>query len=193
MKSLGITGNIGTGKSSVLHILKNMGITTYDLDVVAKEFYKADTDIKNKVLKLFPSVLSKDNQIDTKRLGQLVFSDKEKLNTLQKIIWPQIEKYISKKIESTSKLIVFEGAVIIEAGWHKLFDYIWIINSSHSLSKQRLEKQRNLSKSDFEKITNNQLKTDEVICILDKDNIRYSIINNNSDLVDLKKEIEKNI
>ena len=43
MKSLGITGNIGTGKSSVLHILKNMGITTYDLDVVAKEFYKADS------------------------------------------------------------------------------------------------------------------------------------------------------
>jgi dephospho-CoA kinase len=193
MKSLGITGNIGSGKSSVLYILKSMGIITYDLDDVAKNFYMTDMNIKKNVLEIFPSVLSKDNQIDTKSLGQLVFSDKEKLNTLQKIIWPPIKKYISNKIDNTSKLIVFEGAVIIEAGWHKLFDYIWVIKSSHSISKQRLEKQRNLSKLNFEKILNNQLKTDEVISILDTDKIRYSIINNNSDLVALKKEIEKNV
>jgi len=193
MNSLGITGNIGSGKSSVLYILKSMGIITYDLDEVAKNFYMTDMNVKKNVLEVFPSVLSKENQIDTKSLGQIVFSDKEKLNTLQKIIWPPIEKYISNKIENTSKLIAFEGAVIIEAGWHKLFDYIWVIKSSHSLSKQRLEKQRNLSKLNFEKILNNQFKTDEVISILDIDKIRYSIINNNSDLVALKKEIEKNI
>ncbi len=84
MNSLGITGNIGSGKSSVLYILKSMGIITYDLDEVAKNFYMTDMNVKKNVLEVFPSVLSKENQIDTKSLGQIVFSDKEKLNTLLK-------------------------------------------------------------------------------------------------------------
>ena len=69
MKSLGITGNIGTGKSSVLNILKNKGIKTFDLDNVAKNLYKSNTSINKKVLDVFPSVSSTENQINTKKLG----------------------------------------------------------------------------------------------------------------------------
>ena len=67
MITLGITGNIGSGKSSVLNILKNMGIETYDLDNVAKDLYATDDKIKEQVLATFPSVLSDDNHIDTKK------------------------------------------------------------------------------------------------------------------------------
>ena len=191
MKSLGITGNIGSGKSTVLKFLKEMGNTTYDLDEIAKNFYTTDTNIKNKVLEIFPHVKSKDDEIDTNKLGQTVFNNPEKLKILQEIIWPEVEKYIFNKIENTSKLIIFEGALIIEAGWHKLFDFIWIVDSKVELSKIRVLKNRNLSENHFETILNYQNDINEMVKKLNKDNISYSIISNNSELNSLKKVTQK--
>lgn len=191
MKSLGITGNIGSGKSSVLEFLKEMGNTTFDLDDIAKNFYKTDSVIKNNVIDIFPNVKSIDNQIDTKKLGEIVFKDSMKLKALQEIIWPNVEKYILNKIDNTSELIIFEGALIIEAGWYKHFDFIWIIDSKVELSKERVLKNRNLSNNDFETILNHQKNTNTMIEILKKDKIQYSIISNNYDLKYLKKLIKK--
>ena len=97
---------------------------TFDLDNVAKNLYKSNTSINKKVLDVFPSVSSTENQINTKKLGDLVFNDSYKLNKLQEIIWPEVEKFIQDEIDFSKELIVFEGAVIIEAGWHKFFDHI---------------------------------------------------------------------
>jgi dephospho-CoA kinase len=171
MKSLGITGNIGTGKSSVLNILKNKGIKTFDLDNVAKNLYKSNTSINKKVLDVFPSVSSTENQINTKKLGDLVFNDSDKLN----------------------KFIVFEGAVIIEAGWHKFFDHIWLISTEVELSKKRVIKQRNMSEEDFEVIQNNQLKTAQLIDTLKQDKKQYTVIKNNSNLSVLKILVDKEL
>ena len=193
MKSLGITGNIGTGKSSVLNILKNKGIKTFDLDNVAKNLYKSNTSINKKVLDVFPSVSSTENQINTKKLGDLVFNNKDKLNILQKIIWPEVEKFIKDKIDFSQDLIVFEGAVIIEAGWHKLFDNIWLISTEVELSKKRVMKQRNMSEEDFEVIQNNQLKTAQLIDTLKQDKKKYTIIKNNSNLDKLKILVDKEL
>ncbi len=193
MKSLGITGNIGTGKSSVLDILKNKGIQTFDLDNVAKNLYKSNMSINKKVLDVFPSVSSAENQINTKRLGDLVFNNKDKLNILQKIIWPEVEKFIKDKIDFSQDLIVFEGAVIIEAGWHKLFDNIWLISTEVELSKKRVMEQRNMSEEDFEVIQNNQLKIAQLIDTLKQDKKKYTIIKNNSNLDKLKILVDKEL
>ena len=193
MKSLGITGNIWTGKSSVLDILKNKGIQTFDLDNVAKNLYKSNISINKKVLDVFPSVSSAENQINTKKLGDLVFNNKDKLNILQKIIWPEVEKFIKDKIDFSQDLIVFEGAVIIEAGWHKLFDNIWLISTEVELSKKRVMKQRNMSEEDFEVIQNNQLKIAQLIDTLKQDKKKYTIIKNNSNLDKLKILVDKEL
>ena len=191
MKTLGITGNIGSGKSSVLEILKNKGINTYDLDEVAKDYYKYNEDIKKRVSEAFPNVLSENNEIDTNKLGYLVFDDIKKLKMLQNIIWPEVENFITKKIECSENLIVFEGAIIVEADWHKLLDHIWIVDTNHNLSKIRVEKERNLSEKKFHNILKKQLKPDQIKEILIRDKIDFSIINNNSNLKELKKIIEK--
>jgi len=190
MKSLGITGNIGSGKSSALSFLSNNRTSTYDLDKVAKDFYKTEEKIKQQVINSFPNAVSKDNQIDTNVLGKLVFNNPKNLNKLQNIVWPSLKNFILNKIKNnSSELIAFEGAIIIEANWHKIFDHIWIINSDLELSKERVINNRNLSENNFKKILNNQNKIKNMIKILEKDNIPFTVINNNSNLKSLNQKI----
>ncbi|MBA47348.1 MAG: dephospho-CoA kinase [Dehalococcoidia bacterium] len=190
MKSLGITGNIGSGKSSVLSFLSNNRTSTYDLDKVAKEFYKTEEKIKQKVINSFPNAVSKGNQIDTNVLGKLVFNNPKNLNNLQNIVWPSLKNFILNKIKNnSSELIAFEGAIIIEANWHKIFDHIWIINSDLELSKERVINNRNLSENNFNKILKNQNNVKNMIKILEKDNIPFTLINNNSNLKSLNQKI----
>ena len=190
MKSLGITGNIGSGKSSALSFLSNNRTSTYDLDKVAKDFYKTEEKIKQQVINSFPNAVSKDNQIDTNVLGKLVFNNPKNLNKLQNIVWPSLKNFILNKIKNnSSELIAFEGAIIIEANWHKIFDHIWIINSDLELSKERVINNRNLSENNFNKILNNQNNVKNMIKILEKDNIPFTVINNNSNLKSLNQKI----
>lgn len=190
MKSLGITGNIGSGKSSALSFLSNNRTSTYDLDKVAKDFYKTEEKIKQQVINSFPNAVSKDNQIDTNVLGKLVFNNPKNLNKLENIVWPSLKNFILNKIKNnSSELIAFEGAIIIEANWHKIFDHIWIINSDLELSKERVINNRNLSENNFKKILNNQNNIKNMIKILEKDNIPFTVINNNSNLKSLNQKI----
>ena len=194
MKSLGITGNIGSGKSYVLDFLSKKFIKTYDLDKIAKNIYKEDELVKQEILQIFPDVTSKEKEIDTKILGKLVFNDDEMLHSLKKIIWPRIETFIQdKKNSNQNEFIAFEGAVIIDARWHKMFDYIWIIDTNIEISKKRVLSSRDISEIDFMNIINNQMKLKEMQILLENENCKYSIIENNSNIDELNTKVEKEL
>ena len=194
MKSLGITGNIGSGKSYVLDFLSKKFIKTYDLDKIAKNIYKEDELVKQEILQIFPDVTSKEKEIDTKILGKLVFNDDEMLHSLKKIIWPRIETFIQdKKNSNQNDFIAFEGAVIIDAKWHKMFDYIWIIDTNIEISKKRVLNSRDISDIDFMNIINNQMKLKEMQILLENENCKYSIIENNSNIDELNTKVEKEL
>lgn len=191
MKSLAITGNVGSGKSAVLNILSRKSIDTFDLDNIAKSIYKNNKEVINKIDKIFPSYITKNNKINTKELGKLVFENPEMLISLKKIIWPELRIFIEKEISHSSKdFCVFEGAVIIDANFHKIFDYIWIIKTDINLSLERVMQNRNFSKSHYLSILENQIKTEKMVEILKKDKISYSIICNNLDLISLNKKVD---
>ena len=194
MKSLGITGNIGSGKSYVLDFLSKKFIKTYDLDKIAKNIYKEDELVKQEILQIFPDVTSKEKEIDTKILGKLVFNDDEMLHSLKKIIWPRIETFIQdKKNSNQNEFIAFEGAVIIDAKWHKMFDYIWIIDTNIEISKKRVLNSRDISEIDFMNIINNQMRLKEMQILLENENCKYSIIENNSNIDELNTKVEKEL
>ena len=194
MKSLGITGNIGSGKSYVLDFLSKKFIKTYDLDKIAKNIYKEDELVKQEILQIFPDVTSKEKEIDTKILGKLVFNDDEMLHSLKKIIWPRIETFIQdKKNSNQNEFIAFEGAVIIDARWHKMFDYIWIIDTNIEISKKRVLDSRDISEIDFMNIINNQMKLNEMQILLENENCKYTIIENNSNIDELNTKVEKEL
>lgn len=191
--NLGITGNIGTGKSTVLARLKQIGFEIYNLDLIAKSTYNKDRPAYLEIISAFDNILDSKDEIDTKKLSKIVFNSKSHLVILQNIVWPQVKTFIAEKIKSKNKNIVFEGALITEAHWHKLLDHVWIIDSDFEIVKKRLLDQRDINEKNYLNILKNQQFKDEMTSILKKDKIPFTVIVNNSKKIDLIKIIDEKI
>ena len=105
MLVLGLTGNIGCGKSSVSTIFMNHGIDIVDADIVARYIFE-DLDLLNKVFSTFgETIKNEDGSLNRKALGNIVFNDDEKLIALNNLTHPKIKENILKKIEEYNKNI----------------------------------------------------------------------------------------
>jgi len=123
---VGITGNIGSGKSTLGKFIELQGFEVIDADVIGKTLLlKGEKGYKLVVEKFGEKILKENLEIDTGKLGSLVFSSGEKLKLLTSIIHPLIKSELLKIKERNRNSIVFvEAAVLIEAKWEKLFDRI---------------------------------------------------------------------
>ena len=129
---IGLTGGIGSGKSTVSRILAELGAVIIDADKIGHEIYHPDTDTWRQLVKTFGSgILVPDNTIDRKKLGAIVFGDKQELQRLNAIIHPQITQEIKKRIEECRrravKVIVLDAPVLLEANAKNLVDEIWVV------------------------------------------------------------------
>ena len=129
---IGLTGGIGSGKSTVSRFLAELGAVIIDADKIGHEIYRPDTDTWRQLVKTFGSgILVPDNTIDRKKLGAIVFGDKQELQRLNAIIHPQITQEIKKRIEECRrravKVIVLDAPVLLEANAKNLVDEIWVV------------------------------------------------------------------
>jgi dephospho-CoA kinase len=129
---IGLTGGIGSGKSTVSRFLAELGAVIIDADKIGHEIYRQDTDTWRQLVKTFGSgILVPDNTIDRKKLGAIVFGDKQELQRLNAIIHPQITQEIKKRIEECRrravKVIVLDAPVLLEANAKNLVDEIWVV------------------------------------------------------------------
>ncbi len=140
MKIVGITGGIGSGKTTVCKIFRLLGVPVFYADDEAKKLYD-DKKIKSKVVKLFgKKVLEKGNKIDKKKLAEIVFSDKKLLVKLNGIIHPEVRKrFIAwTKKQKGNKYVIKEAAIMIESGANKDLNYLVSINSPKDLRINRI-------------------------------------------------------
>ncbi|TCK06665.1 dephospho-CoA kinase [Phorcysia thermohydrogeniphila] len=123
---VGITGNIGAGKSTVSNFLRAMGYHVFNADFIAKRLLLKGFPAYNKVVEAFgKGVLREDGEIDTKKLGEIVFSSREKLNLLTSITHPLVLREIGAIRELYKEDLAFlEAAVLFEYRWEKHFDKI---------------------------------------------------------------------
>ena len=123
---VGITGNIGSGKSTVSRFLSNAGYKVFNADEMGKEVLLKGQKGYDAVLEKFGRrILSEKGEIDTKKLASIVFSGKKKLEELTSITHPLIVKEIESIKTAYRNWIVFvEAAVLVEYGWQRLFDFI---------------------------------------------------------------------
>jgi dephospho-CoA kinase len=165
MKVIGLTGGIGSGKSTIADIFKVLGVAVYNSDERAKELY-FEPEIKKQVEDLLGSKAYRNKfAVNKKYIGEKIFSDKILLEKLNAIIHPAVGKdfEVFKKDHAGDKYIVKESALLVEAGLLKTIDKLLVVTSAIALRTERIKKRDNLTKEEIEKILKRQLSDSDKV------------------------------
>lgn len=180
MIKVGITGGIGSGKSTVCKIFESLGIPVYYADQQARSLSDHHPEIIKGVKHLFGDDIYTDDQLNRKKVGELVFVNKKLLNSLNQIIHPVVAQHFENwlKINAKAPYIMKEAAILFESGAYKQVDKIITVSSPKELRLTRVMERDRLSKEEVERRMLNQM--DEADKIKKSD---FVINNNDIDLV----------
>jgi len=163
MLTIGLTGGIGSGKSTVTKVLAELGAPIIDADKVGHAIYEPDGPAYADMIAAFgEGILAPDRTIDRKKLGPIVFADPSALKRLNSIVHPKMfarmrEMVAAMRAAGERKPIVIEAAILIEANWQPLFDEIWLVVTSREQVLARIERDRGLAREQIEARIRTQL------------------------------------
>jgi dephospho-CoA kinase len=163
MKVVGITGGIGSGKTTVCKVFELLGVPVFYADDEAKKLYE-DAKIRSKVVKLLGrKIVGKGNEIDKKKLAELVFSDSVLLIKLSALIHPEVGKKFEawKKKQKRAKIVIREAAIMIESKTYNDLDFLITVNSTEILKIKRILSKGSLIMKDIKQRMNEQLSDKE--------------------------------
>ncbi len=187
---VGLTGGIGSGKSTVAKYLVEVGAAHIDADKIGHEVYRNGTPGWRAIINEFSAgVLDSDGTIDRKKLGAAVFGDAARLARLNSIVHPLIRQRVEGLARELGQkgveVVVIEGAVLIEAGWKVFLDEIWTVAASERDAVQRVKATRNASEEDIlarirAQMTNEERKRHSLV-----------VIENNGNLDELREKVHR--
>ena len=190
MKVIGLTGGIGSGKSTVSQFLAELGAVILDADKVGHEAYKPDTGVWREVVAAFGTeILTPNGDIDRKKLGEIVFGNAEALSRLNQIMHPRIYDMVKAQLEEYQRqgvdVVVLEAPLLIEAGWTSSVDEVWVTVAPESTVLRRLEECSGLSEQQSLARIRSQLSSEE--------RIRHAnvVINTDCSLDELKAKVKE--
>ena len=158
-KIIGLTGGIGSGKSTVANYIASKGIPVYIADEEAKKIMERE-DVKQKIQNLFDqSVFNSDNSLNRKKIAEFVFNNPDKLKELNAIVHPEVQLHFKNwlKEHKNYPFIIKEVAILFETGGNKQCDKVILITAPEELRIERAMKRDNLTKKDILVRINNQL------------------------------------
>ena len=183
MKIVGLTGGIGSGKSTVLKQFEDLGINTYSADKAAKKLINSDEDLIESIKSLFGDNIYDNNILDTIKLSKIVFQDSHKLESLNSIVHPAVAKDFKSFIKTNhGDYIVKEVAIIFETNTEDNYDKIILVRAPIEDRIKRVVLRDNITKDDVIRRVNNQIDDSTII-----DKCDYIIDNNN--LIELKEKV----
>jgi dephospho-CoA kinase len=168
MKVIGLTGGIGSGKSTVAGLLAEFGAKVIDADKIIHEVYAPGTEGLKEVVEAFgEDILTERGEIDRKKLGAKVFNNPEALAVLNRIIHPRGLDLVRTRLrefrEQGTAVVILEVILLVEAGWDKLVDEIWVTAVSEDVVIERLQKSRGLSRDEILARIHSQTSNEERI------------------------------
>lgn len=144
---IGLTGPIAAGKNEVVKILRRHGAEIVEVDEVAHALYNAQSPVWHELVKTFGSrILVRGGKINRKKLGEIVFSEKRKLQELNRIVHPHLKEAIIQIVENrkskveSGALIVINAAVLKEIGLKDYVDEVWVVTASKGTRLKRMIK-----------------------------------------------------
>ena len=146
---IGLTGNIGTGKSLVLKMLEHCGALGIDADRLTQDFLKEDSPTYPHIIKHFGrEVVDISGGIDRKKLGEIVFSDPQELKALEAILHPWVSTAAGNIIRhAPAPVVVIEAIKLLESGLARQCDSIWVVDAEAETVYQRLKKTRDMTRA----------------------------------------------
>lgn len=150
MLIIGLTGNIGCGKSSLSKIFMDKGIDVVDADIVSRQIFE-DKELLQTVFEKFgPSIKNNDGSLNRKALGNIVFNDNEKLIELNNITHPRIKDKIFNQIrnleEQGKPIVILDGALLVETGYLDDIDKLIVVTCDEEIQIERIKKRDNCTK-----------------------------------------------
>ena len=158
---IAITGKIGSGKTSLCNIIKKIGYKVYESDKEVEKLLKR-AHIIEEVKFLYKgkirNLIDNNGNINKKILGDFLFSNKNELDKLEKLLYPLLEEQKKKFVEENSneEFIFFDIPLLFEKKMHKKFDKIIFLDVSKEIQEKRVMKRKGMTKNKLDNILNNQ-------------------------------------
>ncbi len=180
MLKVGITGGIGSGKSIVCEVFKQLGIPVYNADIEAAILMDTRKNIRNKLVGLFGEEIYEGSKLKRDKLSGIIFNNKEALDKVNSIVHPVVRSHFLEwaSTHKDMKYTIFEAAILIESGTYKIMDKIITVTAPEGLRISRVRDSKSYSKKIIKNIINNQLPDSEKI-----KHSHYIVINDSKTLI----------
>jgi len=178
---LGITGGIGSGKSTASAFFKKKDAFVIDADSEAKNLFTKNNNLTKRIITTFGPQVTTNNQLNLKRLSELVFSSKSLQNQLNEIIWPEVSQLM---IEAAQKAEIEGLKFLLEAGFIEFFNSILLITAYKPIRIERILNRKNIPEDQIEKRMALQMPESE------KKKLANTTIENNGTLSELNEKLE---
>jgi dephospho-CoA kinase len=179
MKRIGLTGNIGSGKTTVATCFEVLGIAVFNADKQAKLLMNKDVNLKQSLIAEFGKEVFLNNELNRKYLSKLAFNDDLVLKRLNALVHPVVQEAFEKwSIQQSGAYVIKEAAILFESNTYQSLDAIICISCPEEIRLKRILKRDDLSEKDVRQRMSHQWAEEKKISLSD-----YVITNDNSSLV----------
>lgn len=184
-KVIGLTGGIGSGKTTVLKMFQKKGAAIYVADVEAKKLMTENEELKKEIIDLLGKSSYKNNQLNRKFIAKQVFENSEKLKKLNALVHPKVRQdFLSFLKKTTVDILVYEAAILFESGANTYCDFVVTVTANEEQRIQRVILRDKIDRNSVIRRIKNQISDEEKIKKSD-----FVIYNNN--LFDTQKQVEE--
>lgn len=188
MLKVGLTGGIGSGKSSVAKGLQAKGITIVDADQIAREVVEPGEVALSEISDTFgPSLLQADGTLDRNQLKQRIFSDPSAKKQLENILHPRIRQRILERVNNVNNTpyVVADIPLLVESNYPEHFDRVIVVDCTEAQQIERVKARDNMSDEQIQRIMSSQATRKQRLAVA------TDVIDNTGDLNSLEMQIEK--
>lgn len=187
MLRIGLTGGIGSGKSTVAHRFAQLGIPIIDADAISHQLVKpGETALAAIVAHFGTGILNADGSLNRKQLRETIFSNPEQRKSLEAILHPRIRKAMLEQLAGLdSAYCILSIPLLIEGGWHNELDRILVIDAPHELQIERAMNRDGVTMGNIQAIIDGQIDSKSRLAAAD------DILSNDSDIAALLAQVDK--
>jgi dephospho-CoA kinase len=189
LKVLGLTGGIGSGKSTVARMITRLGVPVLDADQLANEVRQPGGPAHADIAAAWPEVIGADGQVDRKRLGAIVFADRAARTRLESIMHPRIQEVAEARFADLAAkghaLVFYEATLLVESGRYKDFDGLVVVTASPETQVERVLARGGLTQEQAE------ARIDAQLPLLAKVRVADHLIDNDGDLQSTQEQVER--